>query len=340
MSAVGDDGAEKTPLFKAVATSTKQLHQVLKCINFTRNNKVHVQIAKESIRFSAEYSRTMQGVADLSSSLFSSFELNIPKDKEDMIEVALPRFQISLSALLEVLQIFGVSEMPNRWAKEGIEGTTHYYRADAFNNQTVGIGGSTCTIIYEEEGARLNLFMEEANMKTKCSLATYLPENEDDIPFDRNDISFKIIMFSRYMYDALAELAPSGPDRTTFVVTDRKPYFSVSSTGTTNLGSTSVDFSKAKDLLETFTFGNRWVQSFKFQMLKYATEAMRISQKVSLRGDGQGVLKAQFLIPLEGAHGLGPCFLDFTFVPCIELDDDDEDTMDGAEMAIEEEWEL
>ena len=325
----------KPPLFKAVANSIKQVYQVLRCINFGTNAKVHVQISKESIRFSAEHGRTMQGVADLSHNLFTSFELNLP-DANDENEacLALPRFQVSLPALLETLQIFGVTEL-SRGGKDGPGGDSYgysnlrNYRADAFSHQAIGLG-STCTIIYGEEGARLGITIEEANTVTTCNLSTYLPEHEDDIPFDRNDISFKIIMLSSHLLDALTELAPCGPERVTLAVTDRAPFLTVSSAATANLGSTSIDFSHARQLLESFAFASRWVQSFRFDMVKFATEAMRISQKVSLRGDGQGVLKAQFLIPLEamgacGAQsGVGPCFLDFTFVPSVEVDYDEE----------------
>ena len=353
---INQERASKPPLFKAVANSTKQVYQVLKCINFGANTKVHVQISKESIRFSAEHGRTMQGVADLSHNLFTSFELNLPDaDDENESSIALPRFQVSLPALLETLQIFGVTEL-SRGGRDGTTGDSYgysnlrNYRADAFSHQATGLG-STCTIIYGEEGARLGIIIEEANIVTTCNLSTYLPEHEDDIPFNRNDISFKIIMLSSHLLDALTELAPSGPERVTFAVTDRAPFLSVSSAATTNLGSTSVDFSRARELLETFSYASRWVQSFRFEMLKFATEAMRISQKVSLRGDSQGVLKAQFLIPLEtmGAggvqSGVGPCFLDFTFVPSVEVDydddndDDDDDDDDNDDNGDEEDEE-
>ncbi|KAJ2905708.1 repair protein Rad1/Rec1/Rad17 [Zalerion maritima] len=320
-------GAEETqakPLFMAVLNSTKQLYQVLKCLNFsTGGSKVHIQISQDSIRFSAEYGRTMQGVADLSHELFSSYELNLP-DEDDL---TLPRFQISLPALLETLQIFGAAEQASRAGKDsdGYSNVRNYrsnHRPDAFSNQAVGLG-NTCTFVYLEEGSRLSIVIQESNITTTCNLATYLADHENDIPFDRQSINFKIIMLSPHLLDSLAELAPSGPSRVTIVISDRSPYLSLSSSGTSNLGSTSVDFGKARELLETFDATDRWVQSFQFDMIKYATEAMRISQKVSLRGDGQGVLNAQFLIPVEGAQGVSPCFLDFLFVPSIEVDEEE-----------------
>lgn len=47
------------PLFRAVASSTRPLYQLLKCISFT--NKIHVEITEGGLRFAADNSRVMQG---------------------------------------------------------------------------------------------------------------------------------------------------------------------------------------------------------------------------------------------------------------------------------------
>lgn len=47
------------PLFRAVASSTRPLFQLLRCINFT--NKIHVEITADGIRFTADQARVMQG---------------------------------------------------------------------------------------------------------------------------------------------------------------------------------------------------------------------------------------------------------------------------------------
>lgn len=47
------------PLFRALASSTRPIQQMLKCINFT--NKVHVEITEELIKFAADQSRVTQG---------------------------------------------------------------------------------------------------------------------------------------------------------------------------------------------------------------------------------------------------------------------------------------
>lgn len=49
------------PVFRAVATSTRPLYQLLRCINLAP--RVHVQITEQGIRFAADHSRVMQGTS-------------------------------------------------------------------------------------------------------------------------------------------------------------------------------------------------------------------------------------------------------------------------------------
>ena len=53
-----DSGNDK-PLFNAVSSSTRQLFQLLKCLNFA--SKAHVQITRDGLRFTVEDSQAMQG---------------------------------------------------------------------------------------------------------------------------------------------------------------------------------------------------------------------------------------------------------------------------------------
>jgi cell cycle checkpoint protein len=109
------------------------------------------------------------------------------------------------------------------------------------------------------------------------------------------------------------------------------PYLSLSAAGP--LGSASVEFAKGRDLLETFTVAEKWTQSYKFEMIKAAAEAMRLASKVSVRGDEQGVLSLQFMVEVEGG---GISFVDFRFVPFIR-DEDEED--EGSSQEEEEDYE-
>ncbi|KAL2130436.1 hypothetical protein VTI74DRAFT_6408 [Chaetomium olivicolor] len=323
--------APALPLFKAVASSTRPLYQLLKAINFT--NKVHVDITENGLRFAADHARVMQGVAHWSKSLFTSYTTNLPSatadDAQDDDGPAPPTFQISLPALLETLQIFGAADAAARQAKADIDpyrSNLRNYRSDAFSNQTLGMSG-TCSLSYTQEGEPFSIVLDEAGVSTTCNLTTYVPETPDDIPFDIEDLSFKIITSARWLLDALAELAPTNPEKLTVAASKREPYLRLASSGGP-LGSSSVDFAKGRDLLETFSVGRRWVQTFKFDIIKSASEAMRIASKVSLRGDGQGVLSIQFMVEVEGS---GPSFLDFRFVPyaVCEEEEGEEDGEDG-----------
>lgn len=264
-------------------------------------------------------------MASLNKSLFTTYSLNLPAP-EGAEDPSLPSFQISLPALLETLQIFGATDAAARQAKADTDpyrSNLRNYRAGAFSNQTLGMSG-TCSLSYAQEGEPFSILLEETGVNTTCNLVTYLPESPEQIPFDRDELSFKIIMQSRWLLDALAEMAPTSPTRLTIVATRNEPYLRLSSNGP--LGSSSVDFSKGRDLLETFVVHDRWAQSFKFDMIKSASEAMRIATKVSLRGDSQGVLSLQFMVETEGG---GIHWLHFTFVPYVTHEDDEDDETGG-----------
>ena len=272
--------------------------------------------------------RRRSGVAHWSKALFASYHTNLPKPTdEDEEEAPPPSFQISLPALLETLQIFGAADAAARQAKADVDpyrSNLRNYRSEPFSHQVLGLS-ATCSLSYAQEGEPFSIVLEESGVKTTCNLATYVPEIPDDIPFDVEDLSFKIIMQARVLLDALAEIAPTQPEKLTITASRREPYLRLSSSG--GLGSSSVDFAKGRDLLETLSVpGTRWRQTFKFEIIKSATEAMRIASKVSLRGDQQGVLSMQFMVEVEG---VGLSFLDFRFVPYAESEEEEDDEEGG-----------
>lgn len=339
--------APDPPIFRAVTSSTRLLYQLLKAINFT--NKVHVEITEKGIRFSTDHARVMQGVTHWDKSLFTSYTTNIPTPEEsngnpeDEDDAPPPSviFQLSLPALLETLQIFGAADAAARQARSDIDPyrstNLRNYRSDAFSNQTLGMSNGTCSLSYNAEGDPFSIILEEGSVKTTCNLTTYVPEIPEDIPFDIEDLGFKIITQAKWLLDALAELAPASPEKLIITASKAAPYLKLTSVGGA-LGSGGIDFAQGKDLLETFSVRKKkWSQAFKFDMLKAANEAMRIATKVSLRGDGQGVLSMQFLVEVGGEGG-GVCFLDFRFVPYAdreEEDDDDETECEEGEHGME-----
>lgn len=101
----------------------------------------------------------------------------------------------------------------------------------------------------------------------------------------------------------------------------------------------------APTVTETFlvsppsSMGERIRQSYRFALIRKAARAMAVANKVSIRGDRQGVLSLQFMIELDdnvaagrpvGAGVKAPagrvCFVDFRFVPLL---DEEEAEMDG-----------
>lgn len=268
----------------------------------------------------------------------------------------LPLFAISLTALLETLQIFGFAENKDRsWTartdtsySSGIHGSRlgGGLASTAFDSRTLGMAGF-CRISYNSLGSPLSVTLEEGNVTTTCDLMTYEPEtimgNSDEdaddfeIPFDRNTLTQKVIMRSVLLHDAITELASTNPERLTIISSQKAPFFSLSATGP--LGSTTVDFNKdamaaqakegtaAVQLLETFQVASqRLVNTYKFSMIRAAVRAMALAEKVSIRTDDQGVLNLQFMVPLEAGY---VTFVDFKLVPFIPEDGDEEDEDDA-----------
>jgi len=338
MSAAGD--AElAAPIFKAVSSSTRQLFQLLNTIRFAP--KSQVQLSSEGIRFAVEESRVMQGIVFLDKALFTSFNCTLPvieppEDPEENITPDLPNFQISLSALLETLQIFGAADISNsRFSKPGDDGygsNIRPHRPNAFSNQSLGMTG-TCKFSYTGLGSPFSIILDEGGVTTTCNLNTYEPESTEEIPFQRDAIEVKIIMQARWLFDAISELTSTSSSRLDIVASPTKPFLSLSTTG--HLGSASIDFAKGRELLETFTVKDKWTQSYRFDMIKAAGEAMKLASKVSLRGDEQGVLSLQFMVEVDGG---GVSFVDFRFVPFVRGEDDDDDE-EASEEEGEDEYE-
>jgi cell cycle checkpoint protein len=276
------------------------------------------------------------GVAFLDKSLFTSFACNLPlstgeDDAESVPET--PNFQISLPAILETLQIFGASDSSSRSSKPDTDYNTNIrpHRLNPFSNQTLGISG-VCRLSYSALGSPFSIILEESGVTTTCNLNTYESEASEEIPFNRDQLEVKIIMHSRYLFDAISEISPMTNSTSTYssrlviIASPSSPYLTLSASGP--FGSSSVEFAKSRELLETFTVTRRWSQSYKFEMIKAAAEAMRLASKVSFRSDRQGVLSLQFMVETEVG---GVSFVEFRFVPFVRGEDDSETEFEDNE---------
>lgn len=224
-----------------------------------------------------------------------------------------PTFQISLPALLETLQIFGLNSVQERSRDQYSSGVSLSFARGgpdaAFSNRVLGMTG-ICRLSYHSPGDPFCIILEEAGVTTTCELVTYEPESNEDIPFDRDALASKIIMRASWLHDAITELSSTSPTRLTIAVSPTAPFFALSAAGP--LGSATVEFSNDAQLLETFHVPRRTFNTYKFSQVKAASRAMAIATKVSIRGDRQGVLSLQFMIETENG---GVSFVDYRFIP-------------------------
>ena len=261
------------------------------------------------------------------------------EEEEDEEDPEIPPFQVSISSLLETLQIFGVydTSSKDRWSTRN----DSTYRSSAFEPRNVLGTAGVCRLSYASPGDPLCVMLEESGVTTTCELTTYEPDFQEDIPLQKDAIAQKIIMRASWLHDAINELSSTSPTRLTITSAPTAPYFTLSSTGP--LGSATVEFSNDPQLLETFQVPRRTVNTYKYSLVTGASRAMASASKVSVRSDEQGVLSLQFMIEVElgpGGGGIGLAFVDFRFVPLLsevgEEDDDDEEEEEEEEDGVRE----
>ena len=272
----------------------------------------------------------ISGIAFLDKALFTAYTYS-PPAHEDTEDFEPPPFQISLSSLLETLQILGINDSKDRWSSRdsnynGVNGlSSRGGPSRAFDNRVLGMKG-ICRLSYAAAGEPLCITLEETGVTTTCKLVTYEPEFQEEIPLQKDAIAQKIIMRASWLHYAINELSSTSPTRLTIVSSPTAPYFTLSSSGP--LGSATVEFSKDPQLLETFQVLRRTVNTYKYSLIKGASRAMAIASKVSIRSDEQGVLSLQFMIEVEGG---GFSFVDFRFVPFIPEEGEGEEESEVGE---------
>lgn len=254
------------PIFSAVSNSAHQLYILLRCIGFA--SKAFVQLTPDGIRFSVEDGRVMQGLAFLDKALFTNYIFNpppgtsnnYPEEDEDedndssSDNVVYPRFLISLSALLETLQILGISDTPSYTTAPSATDQSNQSASHAFSSRALHLDRS-CTLGYTATGSPLTITLSEPGMSTTCELTTYEPDDLDDgssaaeldIPLQRDAITLKIIMRSAWLHNAITELTATNPTILSVSASDsRSPFFALSASGGPFSEST-VEFSVDKE---------------------------------------------------------------------------------------------
>ena len=275
----------------------------------------------------------MKGLVFLEKSLFTTYtysQATSTQENGDSQENNDPVFEISLSSLLETLQICGISDIKDRSSGRdqpyGINGAfSRGGSTAAFEKRALGMTGM-CSFSYAALGDPLYITLEEVGLTTSCEIFTYEPDLREEIPLQRENLAQKIIMRSSWLYDAINEVSSTSPSRLSMVASPSAPYFTLSASGA--LGSATVEFSNDPQLLETFQVPARTANSYKFSLIKHASKAMAIASKVSIRGDEQGVLSLQFMIEVEDG---GVSFVDFRYIPCIPEDDEVDEEAESPE---------
>jgi len=210
------------PILTAVSSSARQLFQLLRCIAIS--NKAHVTIDDLGIRVACSDSSSMEASVLLENVLFTTYSFHPPvaprspqapdsdDEDEELDPDTSPNFQISLPALLETLQIFGLTD-PNAtkpaWARDN-----PYPTSTAFSNNVLGMN-NLCRISYDSLGSPLSIILTESSIRTTCELTTYEPEYTDEIPFDRAGLLLKTVMRGSWLFDAISELAQTSPEKLT-----------------------------------------------------------------------------------------------------------------------------
>ncbi|KAL4896735.1 Rad1/Rec1/Rad17 [Aspergillus ambiguus] len=236
--------ADREPVFSAVSSNAHHLYTSLQCIGFAP--RATVQITPDGIRFSVEESRVVQGLAFLDKALFSSYTFNPPvvttdavNDNDDSPQGTYhPCFEISLSALLETLKIFGANDPTS--SGPGTNRATSVQPSNpatssAFTAPTLLLDRS-CTLQYFQDGSPLSITLSETGVKTTCELTTYEPEVDGDadmdIPLQRDAIIMKIIMRSAWLHNAITELGATSPTILKISASAlEEPFFALSGSG-------------------------------------------------------------------------------------------------------------
>ncbi|RAH45174.1 putative DNA repair protein Rad1, partial [Aspergillus brunneoviolaceus CBS 621.78] len=284
-----------------------------------------------------------------------------------------PCFEVSLTALLETLKILGINDNSTSGGSGSSRaGSVQPAPSHSAFTTPALLLDRSCTLRYATEGSPLSVTLTETGIQTTCELTTYEPEGgEIEIPLQRDAIIMKIIMRSAWLHNAITELAATDPTVLKISASaTHEPFLALAGAGG-SFSESSVEFSVenqpptasgaapredndegasrakrarlAPTVTETFLVsppsssssgGSQHIrQDYRFKAIQKASRAMAVANKVSIRGDRQGVLSLQFMIEsdvhagtsgarLSARGGLAPVvsFVDFRFVPL--LDDD------------------
>ncbi|KAE8223884.1 hypothetical protein CF319_g3143 [Tilletia indica] len=181
-------------------------------------------------------------------------------------------------------------------------------------------GPTSMLMKYAGHGSPLILIMEENDVSTQCSLATFEPSLNSDYAFDRDSCVAQVIMKSEWLQEAI-EVIDSSASKVTlhFLPTDRggpaiggprprrmRTKDSLKLTADADFGAVEIDLPRENSMMDMFECKKATVNSYRFSHLHQAIKALQVSLKVSMRTDKRGMLSMQFLMPRGTGTGADP----------------------------------
>lgn len=200
----------------------------------------------------------------------------------------------------------------------------------------------TCRMVYQGEGHPfLLIFRQGPSLMTTCQFTTISMEEEgegeEELRLDLGNIVQQVIIPGKIMAEAISELNTIRTVTLTIRASSTIPRFALISHG--SMGISQFAFPNEKRVLELFHIQNSSLNnneeasssgkevtianSYNFDLIMKAYEAMSLASRISLRCDVNGFMSLQSMYEVGDGRSI---FIDFRFAP-IE-DEDFQNMMD------------
>ncbi|KAG8897495.1 ssDNA endodeoxyribonuclease, partial [Tulasnella sp. 403] len=218
---------QEKPVLEATTHDVRHVANVLRGVSFKPSQKATINILSAGISVIVEDARTMFAQAILPHSIFDAFNFNPPETESQDDEAAHVSFEVDLSTLLTVLDIFGTAGpllalnsgatgrgKKGKWGSRDDEGefvdpNPAGVGIERFFERTGKTTGMRMTYMGTGHPVSLTLSEDASGPVTTCNITTLEPETSFELPFDDNDKLIKVIMKSSWLSEALSELDTS-----------------------------------------------------------------------------------------------------------------------------------
>ncbi|GAA95265.1 hypothetical protein E5Q_01921 [Mixia osmundae IAM 14324] len=332
-------------ILEAEVADVKPIATLLRSVAF--HPRAIVVVTSTGLNVTVEAGRALQAHAFLQKAVFERFSFHPPTDgpspgpltAEDQDEIELI-FEIRLTTLLQCLDIFGGAASSSAhtllrkraWQEEEEEGEDKPAWARETRSKTPNERDARKTAMklsYRGVGHPLVLLLEESGVVTTCEITTFVPEEILDISFREELRVQKVIMKSEWLLNALSE-AEKSCDRICFTFASAednpaairagrpRPLFRVEAL--TDVGSSAeMEFPFDQDIVESFECVGMVSNTYKFDHLRFAFNALSASTKTSMRTDEEGLLSLQFMLPMSSARGRAKPSIGYAEFLCLPL---------------------